>query len=71
MHTYVVTVSTTLQADTAEEAALLFYQELSAGPPPLHFHIRDEAGTTTELVLDLAKADAFASFDHSADPGNW
>lgn len=71
MHTFTVIVTKTVQADTEEEAALLFYQELSAGPPPLTFRLSNEVGQTTELVLDRAKADEFARMDHTADPGNW
>ena len=71
MHTFTVTATTTLQADTAEEAALLFYQELTTGRPPLTFRVSDESNRATELTLDQAKADEFASTDHTADPGNW
>ena len=71
MHTFTVTITSKLQADTAEEAALLFYQKLSVGPPPLSFRVLDEGGATTEVVLDQVKADEFASMDHTADPGNW
>ncbi len=71
MHTFTVTATTTVQADTAEEAALLFYQELSKGPLPLTFRVTDETNRTTDLTLDQAKADDFASTDHTADPGNW
>jgi hypothetical protein len=71
MHTFTVAVRAKLQADTVEEAALLFYQQLVVGPPPLSFHVIDETNTTTEVMLDQSRADEFASIDHTADPGNW
>ncbi len=71
MHTFTVTATTTLQADTAEEAALLFYQSLSVGPLPLTFRVSDESSQAVELTLDQTKADEFARTDHTADPGNW
>ncbi|TCL72654.1 hypothetical protein [Rhizobium sp. BK251] len=71
MHKFTVTVTQQIGADTAEEAALLMYQELAKGLPPLRFSATDEARTTTDVTLDRAKAEEFASVDHTADPGNW
>ncbi|WP_075291505.1 hypothetical protein [Pararhizobium arenae] len=71
MHTFTVTTSQDIQADSAEEAALLMYQALLKGPPPLRYAVTDESGKTETLTLDLEKAADFAAIDHTADPGNW
>ncbi|OCP35495.1 hypothetical protein [Ensifer sp. LC163] len=71
MHKYIVTVTEEIEADTAEEAALLMYEELTRRPPPLRYSVTDEAKTITTLTLDREKADEFAIVDHTADPGNW
>ncbi|MBP2445286.1 hypothetical protein [Rhizobium leguminosarum] len=71
MHKFTVTLTREIEADTAEEAALLLYQELSKGPVPDRYAVTDETGVTTEVKLDREKADEFASIDHTADPGNW
>ena len=70
MHKFTVTITREIEADTAEEAALLLYQELAKGPPPVSYSVTDET-MTTEIKLDQDKADEFASIDHTADPGNW
>ncbi|MGO4438451.1 hypothetical protein [Rhizobium sp. RAF56] len=66
-----VIVTQEIEADTAEEAALLMYQELTNRATPLNFSVVDESEATTSITLDRAKADEFASIDHTADPGNW
>ncbi|MBP1887616.1 hypothetical protein [Sinorhizobium mexicanum] len=71
MHKFTVTIRQHFEADTAEEAALLMYQELTKAPAPLDYSVADETGTATELTLDREEADEFASLDHTADPGNW
>ncbi|OAV51657.1 hypothetical protein A6U98_18635 [Rhizobium sp. WYCCWR10014] len=71
MHKFTVSISREIEADTAEEAALLLYQELSRGPIPDHYSVVDETKAATEVKLDRQKADEFASIDHTADPGNW
>ncbi|MBX4929019.1 hypothetical protein [Rhizobium binae] len=71
MQKYTVSITRQIEADTAEEAALLLYQELSRGPVPDGYSVTDEAKVTTEVKLDRDKADEFASIDHTADPGNW
>ncbi|MBP2237965.1 hypothetical protein J2Z31_004492 [Sinorhizobium kostiense] len=71
MHRFTVTVTKEFDADTAEEAALLMYQELASGRTPLEYSVADETGIPTGLTLDREKADEFASTDHTADPGNW
>ncbi|NZD62083.1 hypothetical protein HX900_13300 [Rhizobium sp. WYCCWR 11290] len=71
MHKFTVTIAREIEADTAEEAALLLYQELSRGPVPDCYAVTDETKATTEVRLDREKADEFASIDHTADPGNW
>lgn len=71
MHKFTVTLTREIEADTAEEAALLLYQELSKGPVPDRYSVTDETKVTTEINLDRNKADEFASIDHTADPGNW
>jgi len=69
MHTFTVVTTLTIEADTAEEAALLVYQELTKTPAPIRYAVTDEAGVTTVVELDRAKADEFAAL--TADPGNW
>ena len=71
MHTFIVTTAQEIQADNAEEAALLAYQALSRGAPPLAYTVTDDTGTAILLTLDREKAAAFAADDHTADPGNW
>ncbi len=71
MHRYVVTITQEIEADTAEEAALLMYAELTRRPPPLTYSVTDEAKARKELSLERDKADEFARVDHTADPGNW
>jgi len=71
MRKFNVIVSNEIEADTAEEAALLMYQELTRGQPPLRFSVMDESKSTISITLDRAKAEEFASIDHTADPGNW
>ena len=71
MHKFTVTVMKAFEADTAEEAALLMYQELTKEPAPLNYSVTGETGIATDLTLDREKADEFASADHTADPGNW
>ena len=71
MHTFTVTTTQQIQADSAEEAALLMYQALSKEPPPLGYAVTDESGKVVELTLDLEQATDFAAVDHTADPGNW
>jgi hypothetical protein len=71
MPTFAVTTTLKIEADTAEEAALQMYRELSRGSVPINYLVTDETKTTTELVLDREKADEYAVTDHNADPGNW
>ncbi|MDV4157665.1 hypothetical protein ACCT14_04575 [Rhizobium brockwellii] len=71
MHKFTVSITREIEADTAEEAALLLYQELSRGPIPDRYLVVDETKAATEVKLDRDKADEFASIDHTADPGNW
>ncbi|EJC79800.1 hypothetical protein Rleg4DRAFT_1402 [Rhizobium leguminosarum bv. trifolii WSM2297] len=71
MHKFTVTLTREIEADTAEEAALLVYQELSREPVPDSYSVTDETKATIEIKLDRNKADEFASIDHTADPGNW
>lgn len=71
MAKFTVTVTREIDADTAEEAALLMYQALSEGPAPLGYAITDETNMTRNLVLDQQEADDYAKVDHTADPGNW
>ncbi|MEY9374986.1 hypothetical protein ABIA10_000856 [Rhizobium leguminosarum] len=71
MHKFTVSITREIEADTAEEAALLMYQELSTGPIPDRYSVTDETKAITEVKLDRHKADEFASIDHTADPGNW
>ncbi|RUM18900.1 hypothetical protein EFQ99_32300 [Rhizobium vallis] len=71
MHKFTVSITREIEADTAEEAALLMYQELAKEPVPDRYTVTDEAKVTMELRLDREKADEFAAIDHTADPGNW
>ncbi|MBY5817537.1 hypothetical protein [Rhizobium leguminosarum] len=71
MHKFTVSITREIEADTAEEAALLLYQELSRGPIPDRYSVVDGTKAATEVKLDRQKADEFASIDHTADPGNW
>lgn len=70
MHKFIVTVAAEFEAETAEEAALLMYQDLFKRPP-LHYSVAEGKGTPTGVTLDRREADEFASLDHTADPGNW
>ncbi|WP_331374936.1 hypothetical protein [Sinorhizobium chiapasense] len=71
MHRFTVTVTEEFEADSAEEAALLMYQQLTKVPAPLNYSVTDETKTATNVMLDREKADEFASVDQTADPGNW
>ncbi|MGV4795331.1 hypothetical protein [Rhizobium sp. F40D2] len=71
MHKFTVTLTREIEADTAEEAALLMYQELSKGSVPDRYAVTDETSVTMDVKLDREKADEFASIDHTVDPGNW
>ena len=71
MYTFMVSVTRKIEADTAEEAALLLYQELARGAVPTSFSVADEANVSQPIELDRTKADEFAALDHTADPGNW
>lgn len=71
MHKFTVSITREIEADTAEEAALLMYQELTREAVPLRYIVTDETKATTDLTLDREKADEFATVDHTADPGNW
>ena len=71
MHKFTVSITREIEADTAEEAALLMYQELTREAVPLRYSVMDETKVTTDLTLDREKADEFATVDHTADPGNW
>lgn len=71
MHKFTVSITREIEADTAEEAALLMYQELAKGQVPDSYTVTDDAKVTAELKLDREKADEFANIDHTADPGNW
>jgi hypothetical protein len=71
MQRFTVTISRDIEADSAEEAALLLYQELSREQPPLRYTVADVASAPTDVILDRDQADTFAAIDHTADPGNW
>lgn len=71
MHSFSVTTTQEIEADTAEEAALLVYQALTKGPAPLHYAVVDENNSTVNIKLDRDKAVEFSELDHTADPGNW
>ena len=71
MPTFTVTTTLKIEADTAEEAALLMYRALSRGSVPINYLVTDETKATTDVVLDREKADEYAVTDHTADPGNW
>ena len=71
MQRFVVTTKQEIQADSAEEAALLMYQNLATGPAPVSFLVTDETNMTVDILLDRTQADEFAAIDHTADPGNW
>ncbi len=71
MHKFTVTVTDEIDAETAEEAALLMYQQLTKGPALLHYSATDETKIITNITLDREKAHEFALIDHTADPGNW
>jgi hypothetical protein len=70
MKRFTVSLAQTVDADTAEEAALLVYQSLAGGHPPLAFIVGD-GETTMTVLLDRETAAKFAQNDHTADPGNW
>ncbi|MBW8791676.1 MAG: hypothetical protein JF594_29195, partial [Rhizobium leguminosarum] len=57
MHKFTVSITREIEADTAEEAALLMYQELSTEPPPDRYWVVDETNAATEVKLDREKAD--------------
>jgi hypothetical protein len=71
MQKFTVTTTQEIEADSAEEAALLMYQDLTKGPAPIYYSVMDETKVTTDLMLDREKAEEFADVDHTADPGNW
>lgn len=71
MYNFAVTTTLKIEADSAEEAALLAYQALSKGPAPLIYSVTDENNAATGIELDRDKAAEFAALDHTADPGNW
>ena len=71
MQKFTVTITRKIEADSAEEAALLLYQELTKEPAPLRFAVRDEQDGVTDITLDRKAAEEFAEIDHTADPGNW
>ena len=71
MQRFTVSITREIEADSAEEAALLVYQELARDAPPLRYLIADETKRTRTVTLDRDKADEFAAVDHTADPGNW
>lgn len=71
MQTFKIAAIRTIQADSAEEAAMLMYQELSKEAAPLRYTVLNGSDETTEITLDRREADEFASVDHTADPGNW
>jgi hypothetical protein len=71
MNKFTVTITREIEADSAEEAALLLYQELAKDAAPLRYLVADETKRTRTVTLDRAKADEFAAVDHTADPGNW
>ncbi|GMB83242.1 hypothetical protein NN6n1_40250 [Shinella zoogloeoides] len=71
MAKFTVTIGMEVDADTAEEAALMMYRELSRGPVPVTYRVTGERHMTAELVLDPEKAEEYALTDHTADPGNW
>ena len=56
MHKFTVSITREIEADTAEEAALLLYQELSRGPIPDRYSVVDETKAATEVKLDREKA---------------
>lgn len=71
MVTFTVATSFQIEADSAEEAALLMYRELSRGAVPLVYQVADGKNPVTELSLDRDEAEEYAVTDHTADPGNW
>lgn len=71
MHRYTITMTTNMDADSAEEAAMLAYQALATGNGPIEYSVADETGTVTTISLDRTKAEEFAKEDHTVDPGNW
>jgi hypothetical protein len=71
MQKFTVTITQAIEADSAEEAALLMYQMLSKEPAPVRYSVADETGIAADIVLDQERADEFAEIDHTADPGNW
>lgn len=71
MAMFTVTTGIEVEADTAEEAALMMYRELSRDPVPVTYRVTDAKNMTTELVLDPEKAEEYALTDYTADPGNW
>jgi hypothetical protein len=71
MYSFAVTTTRNIEADSAEEAAMLVYQALTKGPAPLLYSVVDENNAITRIELDRDKAIEFAGLDHTADPGNW
>lgn len=70
MNRFIVSISEEIEADTAEEAALLMYDSLTNGAAPLAYSVVNST-EITKVTLDRVKADEFAAIDHTADPGNW
>ncbi|MGA1804043.1 hypothetical protein [Rhizobium sp. HT1-10] len=71
MQKFTVTITRKIEADSADEAALLVYQELTKEPAPLRYAVRDEQDVMTDVTLERQAAEEFAEIDHTADPGNW
>ncbi|MDO9415172.1 hypothetical protein [Pararhizobium sp.] len=71
MHRFTVTTTLDIEADTAEEAALLMFQTLTRHPAPTVYSVTDETGAVTEIELEREAANEFALIDQTADPGNW
>jgi hypothetical protein len=71
MQKFRVTVEFEVDADTAQEAALLTYQRLANQYPPTSFAVADGITAPIMIELERSEADEFAATDHTADPGNW
>ncbi|MBZ5759491.1 MULTISPECIES: hypothetical protein [Rhizobium] len=71
MQKFKIAVIREIEADSADEAALLMYQELSKAAAPLIYTLMEGAQVSGEIVLDRKVAEEFAEIDHTADPGNW
>ncbi len=71
MQKFKIAVIREIEADSADEAALLMYQELSKEAAPLVYAVMEGTQASGEIVLDRKAAEEFAEIDHTADPGNW